>query len=47
MVSGLARYPDLGDSDHSCLTFQFNCYTKSNNDHIVGFNYNKGDYNKL
>ena len=47
MVSGLTYHPRLRDSDHCCLTFQFNCYTISNDDHKVGFNYNKGDYNKL
>ena len=47
MVSGLAYHPDLGNSDHYCLIFQFNCSTMLKEDFKFGFNYNKGDCNRL
>ena len=47
MINGLSYLPGLGNSDHLCLRFKFNCYSVSNKISVPRWNLNKGDHDEI
>ena len=47
MVSNLEILSPLGKSDHSCITFWFNCYIEHKKTEIEKYIYDKGNYEQI
>jgi len=47
MVSDVAYLPGLGSSDHVCIRFNLNCYSKHINNTTTKLNLHKADYVKM
>ena len=47
MVSDLEISSPLGKSDHSCITFWFNCYLETKSNNYEKFLYDKGNYDAI
>ena len=47
MISDLEILSPLGNSDHACITFWFNCYINYNKSEIERFIYDKGNYDAI
>ena len=47
MVESLTYSPGLGKSDHSCLSFNYNCYIDNKPCAYTKFNFYKGNYKEI